>query len=95
MLQYLAPTDLPILNRGDDPTFVNAVRREVIELTLCSGEIKPYLRKWRVSKVSHFMIIGVSNSSGTQREAQLSLIEIQGIPTGSTRERCWRENSLT
>ena len=44
MLQYLAPTDLRILNRGDDPTFVNAVRREVIDLTLCSGEIDPYLR---------------------------------------------------
>ena len=39
-----------ILNRGDDPTFVNGVRREVINLTLCSGEIEPYLQKWRVSK---------------------------------------------
>ena len=52
LLQYLAPTDLRILNRGDDPTFVNAVRREVIDLTLCSGEIEPYLRKWRVSNVT-------------------------------------------
>ena len=38
LLQYLAPMDLRILNRGDDPTFVNAVWREVIDLTLCSGE---------------------------------------------------------
>ena len=50
LLQYLAPTNLMILNRGDDPTFVNAVRREVIDLTLCSGKIEPYLRKWKVSK---------------------------------------------
>ena len=45
LLQYLALTDLRILNRVDDPTFVNAVRREVIDLTLCLGEIEPYLRK--------------------------------------------------
>ena len=42
--------DLRILNRVDHPTFVNAVRREAIDLTLCSREIEPYLRKWKVSK---------------------------------------------
>ena len=46
----MATTELWILNRGDNPTIVNPVRWEVIDLTQCSGEIKPYLRKWRVSK---------------------------------------------
>ena len=96
MLQYLALTDLMILNRGGDPTFVNAVRREVIDLTLCSWEIEPYLQKWRVSKETSLSdIIGVSNSSSTQRGVQLSLIEIPGIRPGSTTGRRWRENSPT
>ena len=51
LLQYLVPTDLMILNKGNDLTFVNAVRsRAVIEFTLCSREILKYLRKWRVAK---------------------------------------------
>ena len=84
MLQYLAPTDLRILNSGDDPTSVNAVWRKVIDLTLCSGEIEPYLRKWRVSKETSLSDHRcIKSRSGTWREAQVSLIEIPGIQTGS------------
>ena len=86
MLQYLAPTNLMILNRGDDPTIFKAVWREVIDLCfqgrpslICESGM--YLRR------PHFQFIGVSSSSGTQRKAQLSLIEMPWIQTGSTTGR--------
>lgn len=39
LLQYVATTDLLILNRGRKPTFANASREEVIDLTLATRGI--------------------------------------------------------
>lgn len=47
LLEFLA-TKLEIRNRGSEPTFCTAVRREVIDLTLCSREITRTVAGWRV-----------------------------------------------
>ncbi|KAL6421057.1 hypothetical protein ACFW04_013581 [Cataglyphis niger] len=39
LLEYLMATELEILNRGNKPTFQNVVRREVLDLTLCSRNL--------------------------------------------------------
>ncbi|XP_043461994.1 uncharacterized protein LOC122498366 [Leptopilina heterotoma] len=49
LLEYLIGKDLDILNTGSTPTFINAVRQEVIDITLCSKSIENKLRRWRVS----------------------------------------------
>ncbi|XP_011157128.1 uncharacterized protein LOC105194097 [Solenopsis invicta] len=50
LLEFLASTDLEILNRGNKPTFCTAVRREVLELTVCSRCILRDVVGWRVSR---------------------------------------------
>lgn len=49
LLQYLAGTDLYLLNRGNAPTFVTSERQEVIDITLCSNTIRQHIHKWRVA----------------------------------------------
>ena len=49
LLEYLASTDLEILNKGSEPTFCTAVRREVLDLTICSRQIVEEVTNWRVS----------------------------------------------
>ncbi|XP_039306756.1 uncharacterized protein LOC120358104 [Solenopsis invicta] len=50
LLEFLASTDLEILNRGNKPTFCTAVRREVLDLTVCSRCISRDVVGWRVSR---------------------------------------------
>ncbi|XP_046145366.1 uncharacterized protein LOC123988658 [Osmia bicornis bicornis] len=38
LLEYLATTDLEILNRGSSPTFVTSRRQEVLDITLASAK---------------------------------------------------------
>lgn len=49
LLEYMNATDLTILNRGCRPTFVNKVREEVIDLTLCSPGVESVISDWHVS----------------------------------------------
>ena len=49
LLEYLAGTHLEVLNRGNEPTFVNRIRREVIDLTLATRNISTLVSDWRVS----------------------------------------------
>ena len=49
LLEYVITTDLDILNTGNTPTFHNSVREEVIDITLCTGNFKSRIKKWRVS----------------------------------------------
>lgn len=49
-MEFLASTDLEILNRGNEPTFCTAVRREVLDLTVCSRCISRDVVGWRVSR---------------------------------------------
>lgn len=47
LLEYIAASNLDICNQGNEPTFINAVRREVIDLTLTSSNME--VDRWRVS----------------------------------------------
>ena len=49
LYEFLASTDLEILNRGNKPTFCTAVRREILDLTICSRRISKDVVGWRVS----------------------------------------------
>ena len=49
LVEYLVTTQLDILNVGNTPTFSNAVREEVLELTLCTRNLTDRIANWRVS----------------------------------------------
>ncbi|XP_029679487.1 uncharacterized protein LOC115245345 [Formica exsecta] len=49
LLEYLVATDLEILNRGNEPTFQNMLRREIFDLTLCSRNLVSEVVGWQVS----------------------------------------------
>lgn len=48
LVDYLASTDLHILNTGNKPTFVTSNRREVLDLTLASSSLLGYVTNWFV-----------------------------------------------
>lgn len=50
LLDYLATTELEILNRGSTPTFFNTLRNEVIDITLGLGSLPPRIENWKVSE---------------------------------------------
>ncbi|XP_029669296.1 uncharacterized protein LOC115239096 [Formica exsecta] len=54
LLEYLVATDLEILNRGNEPIFQNMLRREVLDLTLCSRNLVPEVVGWQVSSEPSF-----------------------------------------
>nr|XP_012217684.1 PREDICTED: uncharacterized protein LOC105669363 [Linepithema humile] len=49
VLEFLASTDLEILNTGDEPTFCTIARREVLDITVCSKQLIQKVVEWRVS----------------------------------------------
>lgn len=49
LLELIATTDLEILNKGREATFVTKARREVLDITLASNRILDYCREWRVT----------------------------------------------
>ncbi|XP_067203049.1 uncharacterized protein [Linepithema humile] len=56
VLEFLASTDLEILNTGDEPTFCTIARREVLDITVCFRQIQDTgfrliqeVVEWRVS----------------------------------------------
>lgn len=50
LLEYVAQTNLDILNKGCEPTFMNIHRREVIDITLASVNVTENIRGWKVLK---------------------------------------------
>lgn len=48
LTDYLVTTDLMVLNRGGKPTFVNAIRKECIDVTLASCALTDLIHSWRV-----------------------------------------------
>lgn len=48
LLEDLLPANLHIINLGNEPTFVTAARREVIDISLCSNNLRPFIHGWRV-----------------------------------------------
>jgi hypothetical protein len=50
LLEYIAYSNLEIVNRGSEPTFVTRVREQVIDIMLSSASIWQEIVNWRVSK---------------------------------------------
>lgn len=49
LLQFIADSELYILNRGNVPTFVTKNRKEVLDVTLASESISNQIDSWKVS----------------------------------------------
>lgn len=49
LLDYIYNNEIDICNRGEAPTFINAIRQEVLDLTLCSPKISEKIKNWHVS----------------------------------------------
>lgn len=49
LLQFLSSNNIDICNTGDKPTYENAIRQEVLDLTLCSQSISHKITNWHVS----------------------------------------------
>lgn len=54
LLQFIADTELTILNRGRVPTFVTKNREEVLDVTLASSCIVDQISSWKVSLTPSF-----------------------------------------
>ena len=50
LLEFLLRENLIVLNSGNDPTFANRVRSEVIDITWATPAISRYVKGWHVSK---------------------------------------------
>jgi hypothetical protein len=48
-VEYLVSTNLNILNKGNEPTFVISNRKEVIDLTLGTDKIGDLVTNWHIS----------------------------------------------
>jgi ribonuclease HI len=49
LLDFVTSNDLIVLNEGAEPTYVNSVRSEIIDLTLCTQFIGTKVTNWHVS----------------------------------------------
>lgn len=49
LLDFISTNEIDICNKGDAPTFANAIRQEVLDLTLCSPTISDRIENWHVS----------------------------------------------
>lgn len=49
LLNYLMSSHINILNKGSNPTFINSIRQEVLDLTLSSQFISNFVANWHVS----------------------------------------------
>ena len=54
LADWVLSSDLHICNKGNDPTFFNSIREEVIDVTLCSSNMVEYIENWHVSKDTKF-----------------------------------------
>jgi ribonuclease HI len=48
LMEYILSENLIILNRGSRPTFINSIREEVIDISLCSPSIAEEISNWHV-----------------------------------------------
>ena len=49
LLEFLVTVNLEVINKGREPTFVNRVRKEVIDITLTTPDFVEKVKDWRVS----------------------------------------------
>ena len=50
LLEFLVESNLEILNRGQEPTFRNAVREDVIDITVGTMAMGDYVKLWHVTR---------------------------------------------
>ena len=50
MLEFIMSTDLEIMNRGHEPTFIGRGFQSIIDLTLASQRVTQHITKWEVSR---------------------------------------------
>ena len=50
LFEYVISNNVDILNRGKKPTFINAIRREVLDMTLASPNLGSSIKNWHVSE---------------------------------------------
>jgi hypothetical protein len=48
-MEYMVSTKLDILNKGNEPTFLNVRRRQVSDLTLGTTLVRNLVSDWHVS----------------------------------------------
>jgi hypothetical protein len=48
LMEFIASYNLVILNKGNRPTFVNSIREEVIDVTLCTSSVEFDIDNWHV-----------------------------------------------
>lgn len=49
LLNYISSHNIDICNKGSSPTFINAIRQEVLDLTICSDLLSERIVNWHVS----------------------------------------------
>ena len=49
LLEFILSQSLTICNRGNEPTFITSLRREVLDITLVNEQASELIRSWRVS----------------------------------------------
>ncbi|HEY0221242.1 MAG TPA: hypothetical protein VGC17_00205, partial [Lactovum miscens] len=54
LVQYLMSTEMMVMNVGRKPTFVNAKRKERLDITLASSELSQLIHSWRVTDEETF-----------------------------------------
>ena len=82
LLEFICAEELQILNKGNRPTFINRVREEVIDITLCSQEIVTAISNWHVSQEA-------SMSDHQTIELQLNADATPLIPFRNPRKTNW------
>lgn len=50
LMEFICESNAVLLNKGNRPTFVNRLREEVIDITLCSMSIEGLIKGWHVSR---------------------------------------------
>lgn len=50
LVDFMISNSLELLNRGNKPTFINKIRQEVLDITLCSSFICDKITDWHVSQ---------------------------------------------
>lgn len=54
LLDYICSNNLDIMNEGNKPTFINAIRQEVLDLTLATPFVSQSIKNWRVMEETSF-----------------------------------------
>lgn len=82
LFEFICSEELQILNKGNRPTFINRIREEVIDITLCSINVEPVISNWHVSSEA-------SMSDHQTIEFQLNADEIPPTPFRNPRKTNW------